>query len=132
MKFSMAGKVRGYVNVFALSYRQPGPQRCPKAYRKVPRATLIAKGISHHPRGLRADVLIAPYGLPMYRCYIAEWTVETGLAQAPYPSLDRGLLFSLAILCIEISKMGTKLLLLRDGLEEQMNEWRKHIADQDR
>jgi hypothetical protein len=61
----------------------------------------------------------------MYRCYIAEWTVETGLAQAPYPSLDRGLLFSLAILCIEISKMGTKLLLLRDGLEEQMNEWRR-------
>lgn len=80
---------------------------------------------SQHPRGLRAVVLIRPYEIPLYRCYEAEWTVDMDLVQAPHLSCDKGLLFLPAHLCTEISKMGTKLLLLRKGLEERMRGGRR-------
>lgn len=42
------------------------------------------------------------------------------LGKAPYPSLDKGLLFLLGNLCTEVSKTGTKLLPSRKVLEVKM------------
>lgn len=55
----------------------------------------------------------------MYRSCEDEWSVEMVLAQTPTHHLREGLLFLLANFCTEICEMGTKLLLSREGLEEQ-------------